>query len=192
MTSTRTLGLFAAALVGIHAAAVTLWTSGLVEWWHIGILDLDNEESIGTWFSSLILLYAGRLLLKRAEGVDRVRWMVLAVGFHFLSLDEVAGFHEYLNSVVTEVSWAVLAIPLVGAIGVYMIPLLKRIERAEAVQFVVAGAVYVGGAVGVELATEPFIDADGLNTLAYNLTTALEEGMEMGGVLLFIRALRGR
>jgi len=41
----------------------------------------------------------------------------------------------------------------------------------------------------VELATEPFAENDALDTLAYNLSTALEEGMEMGGVLIFLKAL---
>lgn len=48
-------------------------------------------------------VYAGRLLLRQACAVkdDGGRWyrwwFVLAVGFHFLSIDEVIRFHEYVN-----------------------------------------------------------------------------------------------
>ncbi|MGA1199095.1 MAG: hypothetical protein ACO36I_21595, partial [Candidatus Latescibacterota bacterium] len=55
--------------------------------------------------------------------------------------------------------------------------------------FVISGAIFVGGAVGVEMSTDWYEDADLLNTLAYNLWTAVEEGMEMGSIVLFIHAL---
>ena len=45
----------------------------------------------------------------------------------------------------------------------------------------VAGIIYVGGAVGVE----HYSGAD-LNSLRYNMLTALEEGLEMTGVILAI------
>jgi hypothetical protein len=45
----------------------------------------------------------------------------------------------------------------------------------------------VGGAVGVEIIGAP-MDAD---TMTYNLTTVVEEGMEMADVLLFLTALLG-
>ena len=52
-----------------------------------------------------------------------------------------------------------------------------------------SGAVFVGGAVGVELATEPYLYDDALDTMAYNLWTPVEEGMEIGGVIMFLSAL---
>jgi hypothetical protein len=45
---------------------------------------------------------------------------------------------------------------------------------------------YLGGALGVELWTEPYLENDELNTLAYNMWTAVEEGLEMFGVLVFL------
>ena len=57
--------------------------------------------------------------------------------------------------------------------------------------FAVSGCVFLGGAVGVELSTDWYEDQNLLNTLAYNLWTAVEEGMEMGSVVLFIHALLG-
>ena len=50
--------------------------------------------------------------------------------------------------------------------------------------FLVVGAIYGGGAVGVE----HFTDSD-VNSLHYNMWTALEEGMEMMGVILLICAV---
>ena len=52
-----------------------------------------------------------------------------------------------------------------------------------------AGAVYLGGALGVEVLTDPYLENDELNTLAYNLWTALEESMEIAGMLIFLGGL---
>ena len=48
---------------------------------------------------------------------------------------------------------------------------------------------FVTGAVVVEMSTDWYDDEDLLNTLPYNLWNTLEEGLEMGGVVLFIYAL---
>ncbi|MFP8877143.1 MAG: hypothetical protein VCB99_09590 [Myxococcota bacterium] len=55
--------------------------------------------------------------------------------------------------------------------------------------FILAALIYVGGAVGVERATDWYDVHDLLDTLAYNLWTAVEETMEMAGVIVFIYAL---
>jgi len=52
------------------------------------------------------------------------------------------------------------------------------------VLFVVAGLIYGGGAVGVEHYTDSEV-----NSLHYNMWTALEEGMEMYGVIVLIYAV---
>ena len=54
-----------------------------------------------------------------------------------------------------------------------------------------AGALFLGGAMGVEFWTESYAEAKLLKTLEYNLTTALEEGMEMLGIIIFITGVLG-
>ena len=72
----------------------------------------------------------------------------------------------------------------VGAVGLAYLPFLARLRRRTAVLFVIAGLVYVGGAVGVERWT-----GDDVNSLEYNMWTTLEEGLEMFGVILMIYAV---
>jgi len=62
-------------------------------------------------------------------------------------------------------------------------------SASAATKAIPSDAIFVGGAIGVELATEPFLYNDELDTLAYNLWTPVEEGMEMGGVIFFLSAL---
>jgi len=192
------LSIVALSLIAIHVASMQIiFNRGLdladamgLEYWHLSVFDLDEEESFGTWFSSGNLFFASLLLFLRARAArvaqepGRIGWMVLAVGFLYLSIDEVVALHELLNSLLEDSTWTTVAMPLVAALGLYFIPFLRRLDRRMALRFVLAGAVYVGGAVGVEHYTDAQV-----NSLHYNMWTALEEGMEMFGVILFIWAL---
>jgi len=159
-------------------------------YWHLAVFDLDEEESFGTWFSSGILGMSAALLLfqarvARAQGADWARWwLVLGIGFCVLSIDEVVGMHEYMNTVLEDIPWTVVGFPIFILVGLAYMPFLWHHRGRTALLFLVAGAIYGGGAVGVE----HFTDSD-VNSLHYNMWTALEEGMEMLGVILFIYAL---
>lgn len=96
--------------------------------------------------------------------------------------------HETLNSLI-EISWAIPGGIVAAFVGGVYLHFLFQIDRRTAFQFVIGGAVFVGGAVGVELGTDSYADNKQLDTLAYNLWTAVEEGMEMVGVLIFLKAL---
>ena len=192
------LGAVASVLVALHLIAMQAFfndalgvkeTLGL-EYWHVSVLDLDEEESFGTWFSSgvllmaaLLLLHQGRAARARALGWSRW-WHVLGMGFCVLSLDEVVGLHEYVNTLMGETSWTVVGFVVLTVVGATYLPFLWHHRWRTGVLFLAAGVVYGGGAVGVEHFT-----GDDVNSLGYNMGTALEEGMEMGGAILFVFAL---
>ena len=69
--------------------------------------------------------------------------------------------------------------------------LLKGMPRRTALWFVVGGALYLGGAVVVEKGTDWYADEGLINTTEYHLWIALEEGLEMVGPIVFLRALLG-
>ena len=92
----RMFAFIAAGLAVAHVIVIVLYYRdfiGYEDWVHVAFFDLDEEESFGTWFSAMILLYAGRLLLRRAraEPLDDDPWyrwwLVLIIGFHFRSID---------------------------------------------------------------------------------------------------------
>lgn len=189
------LAIVCVALLGIHII-LTVMHYRIVElpWLLRELFDVDEEESVPTWFSSSLLLLTAVVLFLIAhlsrQGKDRyaIYWLGLAVGFTFMSVDEIAGFHETLNSI-TQTSWAVPGMILALLIGLLYLKFLSSLPASVAVRFMMSGAIFVGGAVGVELATEPYLYEDALDTLAYNLWTPVEEGMEMGGVILFLASL---
>ncbi len=155
------------------------------------LFDVDEENNLPTWFSELLLLTATVLLWlcagkKRRDEDPSFGWYVLTIGFFLLAIDEVAGIHETINSLI-DTTWAIGGGLLALGIGLGFIPFLWRLPRLTAILFALAGAIYVGGAVGVEIIGEP-LDSD---SLQYNLLTVLEEGMEMFGVIFFIHVLLG-
>jgi hypothetical protein len=158
-----------------------------VPWLLLQLFDLDEENNIPTWFSSFLLLNNAFVLylVSRSENVTWKRsWMFLAAGFLLLSLDEVAGIHETLHSSM-EMNWAIPGGLLVLIIGVAFVPFLFSLPKKLALLFVLSGSIFVSGAIIFELLGED-MDSD---SLLYISMTALEEGLEMFGALLFLWVL---
>ena len=152
--------------------------------------------SVQTWFLMIELPLASALLIlvAKRKRADRDQWTsywyVLALGFAILSVDKIAGFHELLNSKIS-MSWVIPAGIVVAIFIAVYIRFLFYLPLRTRSLFINSGAEFVGGALGVERAIYGHADQKPLNTLAYNLWTAVEEGMEMCGVRLFIYALLG-
>jgi hypothetical protein len=157
------------------------------EYWQVAIFDLDEEESFGTWFGAAILFFAALLFFKQAsfsrEHAERMHywWFALGLGFCLMSVDEVVGIHEFINTVFDESLWAGLSLGLVATVGLCFIPFLWRYRWRTSAMFMFAGILFTGGAVGVE----QYSGTD-INSLGYNMLTGLEEGLEMSGVILAI------
>ena len=55
--------------------------------------------------------------------------------------------------------------------------------------FVVAAIVYIAGVMGTELIAGWYVEIYGDNNLTYSFLVALEESLEMTGVIVFVNAL---
>ncbi|MFO0549174.1 MAG: hypothetical protein U0271_12355 [Polyangiaceae bacterium] len=161
---------------------------------------LSYEANFPTWYSSVLLLACAALLAlaARAPRADTdpkgAPWWILAAGFTFMSLDEVMSLHELTGTLVRahgvlHFSWVIPALVLVGALGLYFIPFLKALPPKTRNRFVAAGAVYVFGAVGMELPLGYWVERYGDSGLGYGLIDALEEALEILGAQLFLLAL---
>jgi len=170
--------------------------------WHLGhwvlrdLFDVDEEENFPTWFSAAVLLLCASLLYaiaaKKTRELDRFsrHWLFLSMAFVVMSVDEVAGIHEALNTV-TDAPWTIPGAMIVTLAALFYVRFLTHLPVRTRVAFVLAGAMFVGGAVGVEHATDWYLESHDFDSLGYNLLTAVEEGMEMFGIALFIDALLG-
>lgn len=186
----RFLSITAATLLAMHLILYLIhFLVDDVPWYALQLFDVNEEHNLPTWFSGFnlgittLFLWLISREKRRLDDDQAGRWLVLFIGFFYLFVDEIAGLHETVNSII-EPSWAWGGLVIVLLVGVYFIPFLRSLPRHTLIQFVVAGAVFVGGAVIMELVGEP-IDGD---SLAYAMSTLVEEGMEMFGVVLFTRA----
>jgi hypothetical protein len=160
------------------------------------VLSLSLEANVPTWYSSMLLFSAALAL--HAAGTDDARWRAhwwgLALAFAGISLDEVAGFHERLNGLarlggVLHFAWVIPFAVLVAVVGLLCVPFLRALPSSTRTRFVLAGTLYVGGALGVELVLGAWTDRHGPMNLVYRLIDAVEEAGEIAGVSLFVWAV---
>lgn len=191
----RVLGCVVAVLLLSHLVAKTLHYRGITVPWDLHlVLDVDEEPTLPTWYSSMAIL--GCAVLARAIGRaagragdrDAPYWNGLAAGLAFMSLDEIAALHEMMNTFV-DIEWTIPGAIAAGVVSLLYLPFLRRLPRETARRFVLAGAVYLAGVLGVEHLTGPQFFRYSMDTLPYAYVSAFEEGLEMLGVVLLVRAL---
>ena len=74
-------------------------------------------------------------------------------------------------------------------LGLLFLKFLLRLPPLTRWSFLGAGAVYLGGAIGIEMIGGRYAESHGDENLTYQLLTHLEESMEMAGMIVFIHAL---
>jgi hypothetical protein len=169
-----------------------------------GLFNLDWEATIPAWFSSMLLLLCAVLLAaiaweaRAAEHPFATSWAVLSGIFLYLSVDETAGIHESVKPLVLFLSggdgvlaspWVVVGVLAVAVFVLSYLRFLFHLPRRTAVLFVIAGTLYVGGAIGLELLGHARWNRLGDKDWIYYLYVTAEELSEMLGAVLFAYAL---
>ncbi len=165
---------------------------------------LDGEGNIPSWYSASLLLLCSLLLslitvAHRKHGSGPVvHWLLLSLIFAFLSLDETAQLHELAISPLRGMfgatgflyyAWIVPAGVCVALFVLGYLRFLAKLPARTRRLFVAAGAIFVGGAIGVEAVSGMQASVHGEQNLKYHLIITLEELLEMAGLLVFIYAL---
>lgn len=179
----------------------------------VRLFDVNEENNIPSWYSSISLLFCSILLgiisTIKAQRRDRFarHWLGLAVLFLLMSVDEAASVHELLiplgrmfkASGAFLFFWVVPAmIFVVGMLFAYTKFLIALPSKTRDL-FLIAGAVFVFGSVGFEMigayyfdnhvSKDPSVFAHGWPALSMAVVLAIEELLEMVGVLIFIHCL---
>ncbi len=173
----------------------------------IQLFDIDFEQSIATWYQGTIVAICGVLLLligaaHRQHGRTRVAvyWIMLAIIFFGLSLDEVLAVHEQsmvpirtalgISGGVLYFAWVIPAFALLMVLVIGLIPFLRSLPGQTRRQFLGAGMIFVGGALGLEMIAGAYVaEGRGGDTLLYKLLATVEEVLEMVGIVAFLRAM---
>ena len=204
-----------AVLVALHVASEVLrFTFGRD--YQLGLaakVYLGGEANIPNWFSSVLLLANGAVLFAigaARPGADRVYWFGLGIVFVGLSLDEAAALHDLASPLFAGVfttlartvgepfvalarkpnyAWEIPGAIFCLVAAVTCVPFLMRLPRRTRTGFIVAGAVYVAGAVGVDVVEGWYSGLYGPKNPIFVAMVTCEESLEMIGATLFLVAL---
>lgn len=169
--------------------------------WHthegvVALFSLSEEYNLPTFVSSqLAAACALACALWAARDPARHRPLVgLAVGFTFISFDEIAQLHEQLGGHFggegwLHYDWVIPGAIVVAVLGGVFVPFLYQLPPVERRRVTIAGGIYVAAALGLELPLGHYAAAHGVDNLAYALLDWVEEAGEMLGLTLFLRAV---
>ena len=172
----------------------------------VPLFDLGMEYNLPSFYSTLAIWFCAALLWHiyqcKKESNDRGAnyWKGLAFIFLFLGLDELASLHEdfsrfgpvlwkYMPFLKISRKWVIPFSPVLLFFAVYLFRFYAQLPNNTKRRFFVAGLIYVGGALGVEIFGQWYANINNLPVLYQDLFAVVEEGMEMLGIVLFARAL---
>lgn len=166
------------------------------------------EASLHAWMGSALLLLSGLLLLLIAASGQaqwlpqfRLQWLLAGTVFIMLSADETAAFHEMSDTAFTMVSGTALssgwfrllfgscALFVIGAMLMSCRAFLAALPASMRNRCLVATAVFLGGAVGMETLGGFWSTAGHGEDAGYYVLAVFEEGMELLGAGLLLSAL---
>jgi hypothetical protein len=167
------------------------------------LFDVRREGNLPTWWSSLALLVCAGLLwaIGRAEGRGSRPawpWVVLALVFAYLSLDEAASIHELASRPLRvrlgldgalHFAWVVPAAMAVLTLALVLRRFVLELPPSFRRRCLVAAAVYVTGALGAELVEALAVSSGEDEGVWFDVLGAVEEGLEMVGIAIFVMAL---
>lgn len=201
---TRVLAIAIGALTALHVAQL-LVCSALGHCRLLGLsqlFDTNLEQNVPAFFSALNMLFCALLLVMLARADSRrnaAGWSLLALLFLLLPFDELFAVHETLNVPLRErlgssgplfFAWVIPYALAVAIVAPLLLRLLRGVPKATRRGFVDAGALFLAGAVGLEMIAASLAGAPGERaTLPVLVAQTLEELLEMSGVALFTRAL---
>jgi hypothetical protein len=175
------------------------------------LLSVGSDVGIPAWYSSLALFFASVLVMtiaaaRKARGDRRYlyRWTFLSVIFLYLSADEMLALHEkasstlvqpvlkatpYSSSALLNYPWVVLYGPLVLILALAYLRFWFDLPATTRLLFFVAGGLFVGGGIVVEVFNGWYAAVYGTGDLVAATMTHFEELCEMLGIIVFIYAL---
>lgn len=164
------------------------------------ILGLNREQNVGAWYSTVLIFASAFLLMlvgrraSLAKDKDAVHWYILAWVFVALSFDEASSVHEMVMELLQDslhtsgpllYAWVIPALILVPAFAIAYIPFLRRLRGPYGAWIFISGAVYVTGALGMEMVGGMVSE----EKVAFTVAFLIEESLELAGMTSFFLAI---
>lgn len=199
-----TLMLLAAVLVALSLAGQVYRCTIGHDRYLVRLFNMDEEWNVPTVFNVFLLLLTAFLLsciawLQKKNGSRFHRhWWGLAGLAYLASFDELVSFHEQLSKPIHDLTgadglfhyaWVIPAFLLLAVLLAIYLRFFLSLPLPFKMRFAAAAAVYVLGAVGLEMLGGKYLDCNTTSSLGYALVTHVEELMEWAGLLLAIDSL---
>ncbi len=170
----------------------------------VPLFDLNSENNVPTLFSALAILGAAALLwatgaAARRAGEPGARiWQALGLLFVALALDESLALHERLSTPLRAVlhvggafhfAWVIPYFAGVVALAIVLRRFLLGLEPQLRRNLFVAAAVFLSGALVLEVLGSWISSTVGRRAPLYVAEVTVEEMLEMTGIALLVRAL---
>jgi hypothetical protein len=163
--------------------------------------DADEKVNFPTGFKTSMLLSVTLLLFAHWAIAVRRRdpfapaWRLLAYVTCFAFVDETVYLHQSLASMLHShlhtggpllYAWTVLYVPMAAAVAVIVLRYLPFLERELMWRLVAGGAMYVLGTLALEPIKSELAESKGEGGLAFKLTAAVSDSMEMTGLTILV------
>ena len=168
------------------------------------LFTFDAETNFPSLFSGVMLALASLLLAAIALIQKTIRarytkyWRALSWIFLYIAIDEICSIHELLIPIlrglfntrgVLYFPWVIPAAILLTIFLIIFKDFIVNLPPKTRNLFLLAGTIYVSGALGMEVLGGYLGDTIGFNTKGYWIVSTIEELLEMFGVVIFIYGL---
>ena len=168
----------------------------------IDLFDANQEMNVPTFYSAFILVLSSLLLIrisvhKNRQDESYIHWLILGLIFLFLTIDELYSVHNRLGGSLAQIlgtsgylhnDWVIpYTIATIFILTMYS-RFLLALPKRTAILFVVAGLIYLAGAVGFEVIGGHHIELY-QRDLTYHIYATIEEFLEILGISIFIYSL---
>lgn len=165
---------------------------------------LDGEGNLPAIFSTWLFLINAALFLMVRQAAGRAGdsqkiWLVLAIVFVFLALDESISIHERLIDPLrqaldaTGVFYYAWIIPYgigVVLLAIVAIPVFWRMPKRIRFWFGLSAVIYLFAAIGLEMVSGKYLVMMNENKdIVWILMVTLEESLEIAGLIILVYAL---
>lgn len=162
------------------------------------------EYTAWAWYTAVLIAAVGVTLavlaaLHHRAGAPAQPYAVLAAVALLLSVDETAQLHESLSTWtralgverLPTVDWLLVGIPIAVFVGIMLLIVARRIDAQLRRGLIIGGAVFLFGAIVLEGVGGLVMRAgsgDPVVEFWYQVLLAVEEGVELAGVLIALAA----
>jgi hypothetical protein len=169
----------------------------------VDFFNMDIEANPPTLFSVFLLLLSAAILfiifkvLYGKKKKNKFYWLGLSIFFIIIGIDESVSVHERISGLLEK--WlnpsgifyygtVIIGLLFIPIIIIFSIVFLKSLPSKIRTWFIIAGTIYISGALGMEMIGGWYFEIHNYNFI-YQVISTIEEVLEMIGIIVFIKTL---